>query len=83
MLELNLIVAMITHPAGYVVDLFGGLLSVRGADEGNEQFTVEWQNKEIGVPTFRLFDSAKEAVEYFLSVREKYKIGLDMEKSSK
>jgi hypothetical protein len=89
MSEEDLILALITHPAGYIVDLFA-MLSVRGADEGLTSYEVEWdhgygvlghvpENAASAGPTWANFKDPRDAVAFFLKKREEFGLGLDLE----
>ncbi len=78
--EEDLIVATITHPAGYIVDLFG-ILWVRGNEDPNI-WSVEWEidSARPGENTGRNFDNARDAVKFFLAERHQRMLGLEFER---
>lgn len=82
--EIALIIALIKHPAGYDVDLFGGLMSVRPTDQLT--FEVEWNIRCIGGNEnldskidYLSFTSAEEAARCFVEKRHEFKLGVDYE----
>ena len=78
MTEKQMIVAIITHPAGYDVDLFS-MFCVRPTEDG--KFCVTYQ--PTGLPDPRnwekCFDRPDEAVDYFLKMRQQLQLGIDIE----
>lgn len=81
MTEENLILATITHPAGYIVTSFA-ILWVRGNEDPNI-WSVEWEDdlvEPLGVEKSKTFDSAIEAVKFFIDARHRCGIGMDYEK---
>lgn len=73
--EIELITKIISHPAGYDVDLFG-TFCVRPTDQG--VWEVDWVDGN-NKPEYKTFDTAKEAAEYFVRLRIKDEIGIDFE----
>jgi hypothetical protein len=78
--EEDLLVRTITHPAGYIVDLFA-MLSVRGSEDP-DVWEVEWEN-DFRIPAphaaHAAFPTAREAVRFFLKQRNRLELGIDHE----
>lgn len=78
--EIVLIYEVITHPAGFIVDLFGGLCTIRSHCDGYE---VAWKEILDGMECdfHRDFthDEAKEAVVFFVDKRFELECGIDIE----
>ena len=81
--EVALVLATVTHPAGFDVDLFGGMLCVRPTDQG--VFCVSWDlfcvddgrpRKDSGE---RCFNDPRRAVALFCRLRQREQIGVDFE----
>jgi len=68
--EIDLIVTMITHSAGYDVGLFGAL-TVRPVDQGVYCVSSEHWEKQ--------FIDPRQAAEYFVKKRNRMKLGSDHE----
>lgn len=82
--EIDFVVKVITHPAGYDLDLFGSMC-VRPTDQG--VWCVSWEeNVEIEDCKFKVeeiekcFPTAREAAEFFVKKRIQDEIGIDFEK---
>ena len=65
------ILAVITGPEGFAVDLFGGSLTICRLEDG--QYSVTLESSET------LFAKAEDAIDHFLSVRKEYEFGYDYE----
>lgn len=76
--EIELVYKTITHPAGFIIDLFGGLLYVRPTCA---EFEVGWQLELDGqiCDSYKLFWDAMEAAIFFVEKRHEMKIGIDFE----
>lgn len=80
--EIELIVAVLMHPAGFDLDLFGGMLSVRSTDQNT--FEVEWDQDweefdETPGKKYESFSTTEEAARYFVEKRYQYRLGVDFE----
>ena len=78
--EIELIEKVLLHPAGFIIDMFGGLLSVQPTE--HEAFGVMYDPDytDGARPEQQYwFHSAREAAEMFVELRIRYQIGLDME----
>ena len=81
--EIELVYQVITHPAGFILDLFGGMLCIRSyfVEVGTE-WEVTWEEILDGgkvVDSFRQFLDAKEAATFFVEKRYDMQLGIDME----
>ncbi len=72
MSEFDIILATITHPAAYAIDLFA-MLDICRMEDGRYAVTEEWQNGQW------LFDDPRLAVEFFLKKRAELQLGFDYE----
>lgn len=84
-MEVAAVEAIITHPAGYDLDLFGGMLVIRstgGPMNDEETFEVEWGLSEtnVGCKSFPR-DAAHEAATFFVNKRRALRLGLDFERA--
>jgi hypothetical protein len=89
--EVDLVLATITHPAGYAVDLFDGwcsLLSIKGLSDGTFEVGEEGTESErdtVGCDWVRpvasetVFQDPRAAAEYFVTRRYALKLGHDFE----
>jgi hypothetical protein len=84
--QIDFVIEVITHPAGYDLDLFGSLC-VRPTDQG--VWCVSWKPdrplQHNGRDIYEIeksFPTAEEAAEFFVRKRYQEKIGLDFEKVS-
>ena len=80
--EIAFIVAVLMHPAGFDLDLFGGMLSVRSTDQNT--FEVEWDQDweeldETPGKRYESFSTIEEAARYFVEKRYQYRLGVDFE----
>ena len=80
--EIALIIAVLKHSAGFDLDLFGGMLSVRSTDQST--FEVDWDQDweefdETPGKRYESFSTAEEAARYFVEKRHKYRLGVDFE----
>ena len=73
--EVLLVHKIITHPAGYDLGLFGGLLSIRSTDQ--ETFEVESEGIKVTWIRNRSFKSSLRAAATFVYLRHKWGIGID------
>jgi hypothetical protein len=71
------IITLITAPAGYEVDLFGGLLSVRRLEDG--RFALHQEKPDGSNPTEKIYTQVEDAVDRFLALRSELKLGFDYE----
>ena len=70
--EVDLIIRVICHPAGFDIGLFGGLISIRSHCDGYE---VAWdEGKE-----YKDFVTLQAAAEFFVDKRYELQLGLDIE----
>jgi hypothetical protein len=82
--EIDLIITVIGHPAGFDVDLFGGMICIRSHCDGYE---VAWEEAQAvgGIFGKRLkklykdFTDLKEAAAFFVDKRYELELGLDIE----
>jgi hypothetical protein len=76
--EIALIYQIITHPAGYILDLFGEMLFIRST---MYEFEVGWESREdnLVINTYKLFWDALEAVTFFVEKRHEMQLGVDFE----
>lgn len=77
--EIDLIESIITHPAGYDVDLFGYLYA-RPTDQGVWCAGTNREGSESAEE--RCFDTAREAAEHVVRLRHSLQFGLDYEKAA-
>lgn len=75
--EIELIIKVITHPAGFIVDMFGGALSIHGTEDP-DCWEVSWEVDE-SFCTWKSFATAQEAAQFFCEQRRKREIGMDIE----
>lgn len=78
--EIDLIYKVITHPAAFIIDLFGGLLSIRSHSDGYE---VAWKEyiDDMECEFHRDFrhDETMDAVIFFVEKRFDHQCGIDFE----
>ena len=78
--EIAMIYQVITHPAGFILDLFGGLLTLRSHCDGYE---VAWKEYLDGMECdfHRDFKhgEAMDAVLFFVEKRFDHQCGIDFE----
>ena len=85
--EVSLLFAVLTHPAGFSVDLLG-FLGLRSTNQGI--FEVDWEDVLRGHPApirfaggrltrYRTFKSPLRAVATFCWLRQKWQVGVDIE----
>lgn len=79
MTDLELIMAMLTHPAGFTVSLFEALYAYRLEDGRFAVFSAPSTGEKTG--EFISGDVA-EAAQYFLTLREALQLGFDFEKAT-
>lgn len=83
--EITLIYQVITHPAGYILDLFGNMLYIRSYfTEFGTEWEVVWEEVIEGgtvVDSFRQFRDAMEAATFFVEKRFSMQLGIDIEAS--
>ncbi len=82
--EIALVVAVLEAPAGYDLDLFGGMLQIRsaGAPFGSEEsIEVEWEETEEKL-IVRSFPKGEvlAAATFFVEKRHERRLGLDFER---
>ena len=78
--EINIIMAVIEHPAGFDIDLFAGALCIRSHSEGYE---VSWEEPSkhamhTNIP-YKDFAELKAAVTFFVDKRHELQLGIDFE----
>lgn len=84
--EINLVRAVIDHPAGYDLDLFGGMLIIRstgGPMNDEETIEVEWNmmigtKAEVGTQSFPK-EQSELAAAFFVDKRHELRCGIDFE----
>jgi|ERR1035437_1782718 hypothetical protein len=76
--EIKLINQIITHPAGFILDLFGEMLYIRST---MYEFEIGWEELEdnIVMNFTKLFDEALAASTFFVERRHKMQLGIDFE----
>ena len=83
--EIALVKAVLDHPAGFDLDLFGGQLVIRSGEpvDDEETIEVEWQLMVGAKPDAgsKLFPraQAQQAAVFFVEKRHERRIGLDFE----
>jgi hypothetical protein len=77
--EVELVVAVLKHPAGYDLDLFGGMLFIRSTDQ--ETYECEWETGSMPKTDHKSFpqDQIKEAAIFFVKKRHEMALGVDYE----
>lgn len=80
MTEYDLIVAMLQHPAGFEISLFGGLLGIRVLENGGYLVYVETAltGERIEKAEFSAEDVGA-AADYFITERQARQLGYDFE----
>lgn len=68
--EIAFVISVITHPAGYDLDLFGDFC-IRPTDQG--VWCVDWADESF------TFDNPRSAAEHFVRLRFSREIGIDFE----
>jgi len=79
--EVQLLLPILTHPAGFNIDLFGGLLGVNGTEDP-EVWEVSWDLPRPGDRPdkgHRAFKTAQEALRFFCLERRRRELGLEFE----
>ena len=76
--ERNLVFAAITHPAGFEISLFGGMLSIRPLEDGTYEVSAEDAKTNECIFTMS-FNDAEVAATSFVTKREDMKLGYDHE----
>lgn len=80
--EVEHLVAFLSHPAGFDVDM-SGLLCIRPIDESSppQHWEVDWTGVEDGMECeyHKQFTSLQEAAQFFVEKRRYLVIGLDFE----
>ena len=83
--EIELVYQVITHPAGYILDLFGNMLYIRSYfTEIHTEYEVVWEEILDGgtvVDSFKQFLDAREAAIFFVEKRCDMQLGIDIEHS--
>jgi hypothetical protein len=82
--EVELVKTVISHEAGYDLDLFGGMLCIRstgGPINNEETIEVEWQSPHDTPLQVKSFPKAEldSAARFFVEKRHDLGIGLDYE----
>jgi hypothetical protein len=82
--EVELVMCVISHPAGYDLDLFGGMLLIRSTDQDTVE--VEWLLPANSIRTsseteYESFPSEqlRDAAIFFVKKRHEMKLGIDFE----
>lgn len=75
--EIQLVRLVLTHPAGFNLDLFGGMLNIRTTDQNTIE--VEWE--ELNGKKYKSFSLTEldQACEYFVEKRYDMELGIDFE----
>ena len=73
--EIKLLYQVITHPAAFIIDLFGGMLYLRSTCDDYEVGC----DAEKGYEWHRSFSDALEAVTFFVEKRHERELGIDFE----
>lgn len=76
MTEIELITAVITHPAGYDVDLFA-TFCVRPVEDGS--YCVSYEGVNLKDSWEKCFTDPVEAAKYFVAKRHELQLGIDIE----
>lgn len=83
--EIELVYQVITHPAGYLLDLFGNMLYIRSYFVGTyQEYEISWEEIVDGgtvMNSFKQFLDAREASTYFVNKRHEMQLGMDIEHS--
>jgi hypothetical protein len=83
--EIELIYQAITHPAGYLLSLFGNMLYIRSYFVGaTQEYEVVWEKVIEGgvvMDSYKQFLDAKEATIFFVEKRQEMQLGIDIESS--
>lgn len=76
--EIDFVVQVITHPAGFDLDLFG-CFCIRPTDQG--VWCVAWVDpiNPINIGTEKCFSTPIEAATFFVNKRYEDRIGIDFE----
>lgn len=72
--EIDFVVSVLTHPAGYNLGLFG-TLGIRSTDQLT--WEVEWE--AIDNNHWKSFDNPVDAATFFVKFRHQHEMGLDIE----
>lgn len=83
--EAHLVRSVLEHPAGFDLDLLGGLITIRVADgpmTDKKTIEIEWEdeNEQTHSESFPR-DQIDQAVDFFISKRRELGYGLDFESS--
>lgn len=83
--EIILIHQVITHPAGYILNLFGNMLNIRSySTEFGTEWEIAWEEVLDGsviVDSFKQFRDAMEAATFFVEKRFSMQLGIDIDAS--
>ena len=78
--EIKLVHQALTHPAGFILDLFGGMLYVRST---MFEYEVGWEEyneaNDSGKEFQKLFVDSLEAATFFVDKRHQNQLGVDFE----
>lgn len=76
--EIKMLLAVIDHPAGFLIDMFGGLLYIRSTYyEWEVGWKIYLESQEVD--SHRLFTTSLEAVIFFVEKRHELQCGIDFE----
>ena len=75
--EIALIIKVLTHPAGFNIDLFGGLLSINSTED---PCCWEVTGSVNGKEYWKSFSTVEEAAMFFCEERRRRQLGIDLEK---
>jgi hypothetical protein len=79
--EILLIHQVVTHPAGYNIDLFGDLVEIQGNDQGT--YEVAWcPGPNAKAHPYRSFKSPLRAAAFFVWKRHKLGFGVDYDEKA-
>ena len=79
--EIQMLVALLSHPAGFDIDM-GGTLCIRPIDECSppESWEVDWETRtSFPGMEYKEFSNLQEAVQFFVDKRHELEMGLDFE----
>lgn len=76
--EILFVEKVVTHPAGYDLDLFG-MMNIRPTDQ--LIWEVSWEEilDQTRCTLYKTFSSAREAAEFFVLKRKERQLGIDIE----
>ena len=78
--EIQIVLQVINHPAGFDLDLFGHMLNI-GSTNSNWEVTWEELLDDQIVETYKEFFSVEEAARFFVEKRHDLQLGIDFEEA--